>query len=211
VELRVREEIAVELRRLGLLMVVALLPFLLGATRYGSLAAWQGAVGPGEVEDFESFDEIRLPVDGGAIDFGAFAVENDDQGNNEWTGLSGLWNGPDFDGEIPDSMHLIISTEPFGDPGEAGPTFIDAVFDAPIIAFALVFSWCEDLDPDECSFEGFLLDAPTTRVSLWEPLFCEHSWCAIDEIRWVPASVPEPATGGLVALGLAALALRRRR
>jgi hypothetical protein len=48
-------------------------------------------------------------------------------------------------------------------------------------------------------------------VSLWEPLDCIHSWCAVDAIRWVPASVPEPATGGLVALGLVAFVSGRRR
>lgn len=192
--------------------MAGLLPFLTGATIYEDLASWQAAVGPGEIEDFGSFPELRLPVDGGSTDFGRFAIENDDQGDNEWTGVSGLWIGSDFDPEIPDTMNLIISTEPFGDPGEAGPTFIDAVFDDPIIAFALEYSWCEDLDADEgCDFKGYVFDAPTTRVSLWEPLFCEHSWCAIDAIRWVPASVPEPATGGLVALGLAALVSGRRR
>lgn len=103
-------------------------------------------------------------------------------------------------------MSLIISTEP-GDPGVGGPTYIDAVFPQPIIAYALEYSWCEDLDPEDCSFEGFLLDAPTARISLWEPLSCEHSWCAIDAIRWVP--VPEPQTGELVGSALAGLALLR--
>jgi hypothetical protein len=194
-------------------MVVGLLPFLTGASSYGDLASWQAAVGPGEVEGFESFAEIRLPVDGGSTDFGRFAVENDDQGDNEWTGGSGLYLGSNFDSEIPDTMALIISTEPFDvEEGYGGPTYIDAVFDDPIIAFALEYSWCEDLEADEgCDFKGYLLDAPTTRVSLWEPLTCEHSWCAVDAIRWVPVSIPEPATGGLVALGLAGLVSGRRR
>jgi len=102
-------------------------------------------------------------------------------------------------------MNLIISIEPYGDPGEAGPFFIDAIFPEPVRAYALEYSWCED-DPD-CTFDGIVLDEPTTRVSLWEPAYCEHSWCAIEAIRWAP--IPEPTTASLVALGLGGLAFLR--
>ena len=191
------------------LLVLSLAPLLFGFTSYDSLAAWQAAVGPSEVEDFESFAEMRLPEDGGSSDFIRFAVENDDQGDNEWTGDSGLYRGSHWYAypELPDTMNLIISTEP-DEPGIGGPYIIDAVFPQPIIAYGLEYSWCED--DEECAFDGFLLDEPVTRFSLWEPGYCEHSWCAIDAIHWVNAPIPEPGTGALIASALAGLALRRR-
>lgn len=171
---------------------------------YDNLADWQAAVGAHQVEDFEGFAEVRLPVDGGTTDFVRFVVENDDQGDNEWTGGSGLYLGSNwYDPSVPqDTKQLFISTEPFGGEGIEGPTIIDAVFPQPIFAWALVYSWCED--DSDCTFDGFVLDAPTTRVSLWEPAFCEHSWCGIEAIYWAP--VPEPATALLLTLGLLALA-----
>jgi hypothetical protein len=199
--------------RLALCLLFLALPAH-ASTLYHDLALWQAAVGAHQIEDFEASPEVRLPIDGGSTDFGAFAVENDDQGDNEWTGLSGLYVGNDFVSDMGAERVLIISTEPFDvEEGYGGPTFIDAVFDAPIIAFGLDYAWCEDIEPDEgCSFTGFVLDAPATRVSLTEPLHCEHSWCAVDAIRWVPVPfvVPEPGTGLLVAIGVACMAWRRR-
>lgn len=78
------------------LKILALVPLLCGFTYYGDLAAWQAGVGPFEIEDFENLPEMRLPVEGGSIDLGQFLVENDDQGDNEWTGVSGLWRGSNW-------------------------------------------------------------------------------------------------------------------
>jgi hypothetical protein len=183
------------MRRLFLLIALLFpLPASALTQHYGNLAAWQAAVEPYQVEDFESFPEVRLPIDGGTTDFGLFLVENDDQGNNEWSGLSGLWRGSNWYAypEIPDTMNLIISIEG-GYPDEGGgPSFIDAVFTHPVSAYALEYSWCED-DPD-CTFNGVVFDQPTTRVSLWELAGCEHSWCAIDAIDcgYLPPSPSPP-------------------
>jgi hypothetical protein len=193
------------------LALVSVVPFLCGFTRYYDLAAWEAAVGGAhEIEDFESFPELRLPIDGGITDFGRFVVENDDQGNNEWSGGSGLYRGSNWYAypEIPDTMNLIVSAEGDGSDPTDGPTYIEAVFPTPIIAYAFDYSWLEDdVYP---AFFGVLLDDPGDRAILARYNDrCEHSWCAIDAIRWVPASaVPEPATASLLALGLSALAFQ---
>ena len=100
------------------------------------------------------------------------------------------------------------------------PHYIDAVFSTPIRAYALDYSWCEDLEPDQCTFRGVILGEPVTRFSLAhtgdygsglnDSLFpCSHSWCGVEAVLWAP--VPEPSTGLLVALGLLGFGARRRR
>jgi len=69
--------IAARSRRLRTLCLeaLALLPLLTGFTVYDDLAAWQAAVGTHQIEDFESFPEMSLPIDGGTIDLDRFLVE----------------------------------------------------------------------------------------------------------------------------------------
>ncbi len=177
-------------------------------TYFSDLASWQAAVGSHAVEDFESFPEMRLPIDGGITDLGRFVIENDDQGDNEWSGVSGIWQGSNWYAypEIPDTKNLIVSTERTG--FQPGPTYINAIFPQPIYAYVIEYSWCEDFEYWNCAFEGFVLDSPTDLINLTQPHGCNHSWCAIEAIRW--ATVPEPATGLLVTASLLGLAGWRR-
>lgn len=177
------------------------------ATHYGDLASWSAAVGSFLTEDFESYSELRLPVDGGFTPLDHFAIYNDDQGDNEWTGDSGLYLGSSWYAypALPDTMHLIISTEGSGDEASDGPLVIDAVFPYPISAFSLEYSWCED---ESCVFDGFVFDEPVTQVSLWEPAWLNHSWGAIDAVHWTP--VPEPSSGLLLLFGLVLSGSTRR-
>jgi hypothetical protein len=204
--------------RMAALLLLLLARPAAALTGYDNLADWQAAVGAYQVDDLESYPEMRLPLRGGSIELDHFSIENDDQGDNDWSGDSGLYLGHNWYSypEIPDTMNLIVSTES-GSPPYGGPHYIDAVFATPIRAYALDYSWCEDYEPDECTFRGVVLDEPVTRFHLAgsgdlsdDYLFlCHHSWCAIDSVLWAP--VPEPSTGLLVALGLAGLRRRERR
>jgi len=203
--------------RIAALLLVLFASPATALTMYYNLEDWQAAVGAYQVEDFESYPEMRLPIRGGTVALDHFSIENDDQGDNDWSGLSGLWLGENwYDSGIPpgtDESHCQHRARCVSPRGRTTST-----------RSSRLRSW-----PTRWSTPGVRTSRNSARSaassstsprrdSPWrgrrQPpldslLICNHSWCAVDAVLWAP--VPEPSTGLLVGLGLLAVGSRRSR
>lgn len=207
--------------------LIALAPWLTGATRYATLAEWEAAIGePWRIEEFDvPYQSIPEFSDGDVMELPYFRIEAN-SGEHSVSVGGGTFSG--------DTHWETLSPRDAFEPDEAGwweyqeqkPTYNRFVFPVPIRAFFVEVSYSENPElsawtehggvflyrdsrsgpyDDSLHPEGVILDAPASVVDFASGF----SWYSVESFRWVPA--PEPATALLAGLGLLGMAAQARR
>jgi hypothetical protein len=177
------------------LIMMAMVVALAGATQAATIN-WGSAA----ANIYNAAGTALIPLNGGVVQLVYVSGTQDPDGNYETevvvdSGLVGLGASAPAKGKYVDSYNYSYnSTSVGGQTLTSGDLFIIRVFDAPTVEGA-ANSWdsatFKITATDNSGVDNFNLTSTTKVSGDWDP-------------------IPEPATAGLLGIGLAAIALRRR-